>query len=116
MPTCYPACSTSVSEEQNKWDAILEEHDLSMDRGMKLGGDSVQYGQTYFDDTIPFDYVKPDTNARQHSANHQLATKLLVKMAAGMTQNEAAKALGVTSGNASRALKRYRATLQGAKQ
>lgn len=91
------------------WEQQLNDADLSMDRGSSPSW--LSYGWQYRDSDVPFDY-NAEAGKRPHKMqveNARLAQALLAKMAEGLSQNAAAKALGIGSGAASNALRRYRA-------
>lgn len=113
IPTCYATYCSSMSvdkaseKEVELWDEILKQKGLSMEAGRS---DRIDYGAKYFDTSIPHDYQERMDNymVAQEARGYECATKLLRLMDTGMSMNAAAKSIGMTSGNASITLKRYR--------
>lgn len=108
--TCPPTSHSSVElDEQTLWETILEQHGLGLSRGVSR---NLGYGAQYFDSTSILDYQTPTNNIRHVSRNYQLATALLEKMKTGLSQNQAAKTLGLNKRRASRTLQRFRARVK----
>jgi DNA-binding NarL/FixJ family response regulator len=105
ISACSPASASSVKSEQKLWETILASHGLSMRAGEHSQINTGFQGWNAFE---PFDYKKPETNARQKFTNRQQAEKLLQLMAQGKSLRAAARELGLFIGAAHRTLKRYR--------
>lgn len=103
----FNSCMKPTEKEIELWDEILKQHDLPMEKGFDpfhLG-----YGAKYFDTSKVCDYISPGSYNTQKNKGKSLAEQLLALMNQGMSMIKAAKEVGMSKGNASVCLKRYRA-------
>jgi hypothetical protein len=93
--------------DQSEWDKKLVEMGLGMDRGSSPTW--LTYGWQYRDADNPFGYATASKRPHKRTVeNATLAQKLLKLMEGGFSQNAAAKHLGISSGTASNALRRFK--------
>lgn len=113
VPLCNSYLSgtldAGVSDETQLWEEILAQHDLTMDRGSSPSW--LTYGWRYSDSDKAIVYGEDKRPDVRTGANFTRTQKLMDLIKAGMSQNAAAKQLGIAKQTASDLLKAHRVNL-----
>lgn len=97
----------STPTEKEVWEQKLIDAGLTVDQGSSPSW--LTYGWQYRDTDKTCAYSTEEKRPHKRTVeNESLAKQLLQLMHSGLSQNGAAKALGIGSGAAANALKRYR--------
>jgi hypothetical protein len=96
------------TNDQELWDEILKQHELSMDQGSSPSW--LTYGWRYTEADTPIDYAgSSKTPHKKTAANLKRAKDLLELIGTGLSQRKAAKQLGIAEKTARYILQTHRA-------
>jgi hypothetical protein len=97
-----------VDREQKLWEAILAQHELSMNAGSSPSW--LTYGWQYRDSEQPIQYGEGEKRPHVKTAANLLkARQILALIESGLSMKKAAAALGIPQSSAVRIIQKYRA-------